>query len=455
MYHRHLVASMNWLTRHRFELYIRNALWLFPTIAAFGGLISVNILHWVELAFDLHSTMSTDLGRGIMSTVAGSLFSLMVLVSSAVLVAVQLASAQLTPRVVAVIYRDPFRKLALSTFAFTFTFSVGALARMEERVSLLTTYVAAYGFLFNLALFLYFIDGIGKALRPSYILRLLALKGRTVVKEVYPFELTKENSVRPPPLEINETSVRVVPNEVDGVLLAYDLNGLISLAEKSDCIIEMVPEVGDFVAAEDALFVVYGNSASLSDEALKTSVALGDERTLEQDPMFPFRVMVDIASRALSPAINDPTTAVLAIDQIQHLLREVGKRYLAEGRVSDANGKLRFVYNTPNWEDFVNLAATEIRLYGRDSVQVMRRLRSMFESLESTLPELRHAKLHEQIRLLDDSVENTFAAKEDQAMSLLGDFQGLGGSREAHSNRKTRRRLAAKAVSQSDGRKRS
>lgn len=445
---------MNWLARHRFNLYVRNSLWLFPTIAIFAGLVAVNLLHRVESAFGLEAEISTELGRGIMSTVAGSLFSLMVLVSSAVLVAVQLASAQLTPRVIALIYRDRFRKFVLSAFAFTFTFSVGALARMEDHVPLLTTYLAAYGFLLNLALFLFFIDGIGKALRPSFILRLLALKGRNVVKDVYPFELTDENSVRTPVVEIDETAMRVVLNDIDGVLLAFDLEGLVALAEKNDCVIELVPEVGDFVAAGDPLFVVFKNATSPTDQALRSSVALGDERTLEQDPMYPFRIMVDIASRALSPAINDPTTAVLAIDQIQHLLREVGKRYLAEGRVSDGSGTTRFVYNTPNWEDFVHLASTEIRLYGRDSIQVMRRLRSMFESLEATLPKLRHERLREQIRLLDESIESAFPIKADRDSSSIGDFQGLGGSREAHSSRQTRRHLASQVLSQDSGQQR-
>ena len=442
---------MNWLTRHKLRLYIRNSLWLFPTMAAFAGLAAVSLLHRVEIAFALEAQISTELGRGVMSTVAGSLFSLMVLVSSAVLVAVQLASSQLTPRIVAQIYRDPFRKFALSSFAFTFTFAVGAMVRIEDSVPLLTTYVASYGFLFNLALFLFFIDGIGKALRPSFVLRRLALNGRKVVQDVYPFELTAENSVRPPPLVIEETTLRVVTNDQDGVLIAFDLNGLVALAEKQDCIIELVPEMGDFVAAGDTLFIVYKPAAKLSDETLKNSVAFGDERTLEQDPMYPFRVMVDIASRALSPAVNDPTTAVLAIDQIQHLLREVGKRYLAEGRANDATGNIRFVYNTANWEDFVHLASTEIRLYGRDSVQVMRRLRAMLESLEATLPKLRHEKLREQIRMLDELVESSFSIKEDRTLSLIGDFQGLGGSREAHSNRKEKRQLTSRAATQSDG----
>jgi len=191
-------------------------------MAAFAGLAAVSLLHRVEIAFALEAQISTELGRGVMSTVAGSLFSLMVLVSSAVLVAVQLASSQLTPRIVAQIYRDPFRKFALSSFAFTFTFAVGAMVRIENSVPLLTTYVASYGFLFNLALFLFFIDGIGKALRPSFVLRRLALNGRKVVQDVYPFELTAENSVRPPPLVIEETTLRVVTNDQDGVLIAFD-----------------------------------------------------------------------------------------------------------------------------------------------------------------------------------------------------------------------------------------
>ena len=98
------------------------------------------------------------------------------------------------------------------------------------------------------------------------------------------------------------------------------------------------------------------------ESSLKNSVAIGAERTSEQDPLVAFRILVDIASKALSPAINDPTTAVLAIDQIHHLLRDVGKPSLAEGRETDRAGRTRLIYRTP--EDFVLLGTTEIRQYG-------------------------------------------------------------------------------------------
>ncbi len=112
---------------------------------------------------------------------------------------------------------------------------------------------------------------------------------------------------------------------------------------------------------------------------------------MEQDPAFAFRVIVDIASKGLSPAINDPTTAVLALDQIHHLLRHVGGRCLDNERVRDASGVVRLVYRTPDWEDFVTLAVTEIRQFGGSSIQVARRLRAMLENLIQTLPEVRAA----------------------------------------------------------------
>ena len=157
---------------------------------------------------------------------------------------------------------------------------------------------------------------------------------------------------------------------------------------------------------------------------------------MEQDPMFAFRIIVDIASKALSPAVNDPTTAVLAIDQIHHLLRDVGSRHLAEGRENDRAGRLRLAYRTPNWEDFVHLAITEIRQYGQDSIQVMRRLRAMLENLIETLPDRRRALLSKELSLLKTSALRRFPDLDDQKLAQVGDLQGIGGTQsETEPNR--------------------
>ena len=419
---------MNWLERYRLKLYIHNSIWIFPSLSIIVALVVAALLTRIESAFGWRMNLSQDTARVVMSTVAAALFTLVVVGSSAVLLVVQLASAQLTPRVIALVYRNTARKLCLSAFVFTFTFSVAALVRIENSVPFLTSYLAAYGFLVNLALFLYFIDSIGKTVRPSSALQVVAFAGREVIHSVYPLRLDDRIPNTLEPAEgFKDEHGRVVVNKVDGVVLSFDLKGLVSLAERSNCLLELVPQVGDYVASGDPLFRIFYGGENISDDSLHKAVAISQERNLDQDPMFAFRIIVDIASKALSPAINDPTTAVLAIDQIHHLLRDVGSRSLAEGREVDRKGNLRLMYRTPNWEDFVHLAVTEIRQYGRDSIQIMRRLRAMLENLIETLPDRRAPLLRQQLKLLSESSKRSFLDADDFNLAEEGDLQGMGG----------------------------
>src|SRR5262249_6557439 len=155
------------------------------------------------------------------------------------------------------------------------------------------------------------------------------------------------------------------------------------------------------------------DGAAVPADSLFASIALGAERTVEQDPAFALRVIVDVACKGLSPAINDPTTAVLAIDQIHHLLRHIGGRCLDNEQVRDAAGKVRLLYCTPDWEDFVTLAVPEIRQFGGASIQVTRRLRAMLDNLIATLPEWRAPLLRQELSLLQRSAQRFFAEPED------------------------------------------
>lgn len=423
---------MNWRQRYRLRLYFRNSLWILPTASIVAAVVSVSLLTRYEESIGSTTSISAEGVRAIMSTIAGSTLTLVVLVSSAVLLAIQLASAQLTPRIISMVYRSPYQKLAFAIFVFTFTFSAIVLARVDKSAPLIASYLAVSGFLLDIALFIFFIDNVGKMLRPASAVRAVALSGRAVIRAAYP-ELVKDDS--PPPVAIKtitDETPRTVLSTVDGSLLAFDMKGLVTLSQKYDCLIELVPEVGQFVAEGDPLFRVYGGSEGPSENSLRNSVAKGDERTPEQDPLFAFRILVDIASKALSPAINDPTTAVLAIDQIHHLLRDVGKRYLGDGRATDQAGKIRLIYRKPNWEDFVLLAITEIRHYGRDSIQVQRRLRAMLTDLVETLPARRARILTTELALLASSSKRTFQDVEDQNLAEAGDLQGIGGSYEDH-----------------------
>jgi uncharacterized membrane protein len=201
---------------------------------------------------------------------------------------------------------------------------------------------------------------------------------------------------------------------------------LLKKAEASDGVIEFVPQVGDFVAADDPLFRLYAGSRPIDADALRALVAFGSERTMDQDPTFAFRIVVDIALKALSPAINDPTTAVLAIDQLHRLLRVVGKRELRYDDILDKSGKLRVIFRTPNWEDFVHLAFREIRACGSSNLQIVRRLRAMIENLVQTLPDHRHLALLQELSLLDREIAKNFIYPEDLALARIADTQGLG-----------------------------
>jgi uncharacterized membrane protein len=212
-----------------------------------------------------------------------------------------------------------------------------------------------------------------------------------------------------------------------GVVLAIDLQGLASVAARSGCTLEVVPMVGDFVCSDDPLFRVHGGSLPPADEArLAEGVDFGRERTIDQDPAFGLRVIVDIASKALSPAINDPTTATLAIDQIQRLLSLLARRRLDAAVVHDPGGRLRLFVRTPDWDDYVTMAVSEIRLYGATSPQVTRRLQAMLEALAAVVPERRRPALLSQLALLRGTVEGAYEDPTDRTQALRADLQGYG-----------------------------
>ena len=137
-------------------------------------------------------------------------------------------------------------------------------------------------------------------------------------------------------------------------------------------------------------------------------IGLEDDRTMEQDPAFGFRQLVDIGERALSPAVNDPTTAVEVLNQLHDLLRRLVARPFPTGQRLDASGELRLVYPVVTWEGYVHLAVDEILFYGATSLEVMRRLRSMLDDLGTVAPPERAPVVEEASAELDALVERTF-----------------------------------------------
>ena len=416
---------MTWLQRYRVRNYFRNSIWVLPVAAMVGAMTLVRLLHNFEEAMGWEADLNPDTVRSVLGTLAGAMFTFIVFVCSSLLLVVQLASAQLTPRIIGALFRDTITKVTLATFVFTFAFAIATLIRIGPSVPTLTARIAAYSSAGCIGLFLYLIEHVGNMLRPSGALASVASEAHHVIESVYPRRLKDSRAPATDSTELLGKGTRSIPSPRNGVVLAFDVDGLVALGTRHNCLVELVPQVGSYVAPGDPLFRIHGDS-DLTSNALLHSIALGAERTMEQDPAFAFRVIVDIASKGLSPAINDPTTAVLALDQIHHLLRHVGSRCLDNERVRDAHGIVRLIYRTPDWEDFVTLAATEIRQFGGSSIQVARRLRAMLEDLIQTLPEERAAPLRQELKLLKRSAERFFQDAEDRALAEVSDSQGVG-----------------------------
>ena len=421
---------MGW--KHLFHLrdYVKSSLWLVPFIAIPVELAATRILHrldhWLGWTF-------LDLGvsgaQGMLNAIITATLSFIVFTFGSLLVALQIASGQMTPRIIAtILVRDNVVRYTTGLFIFTLLFAISALNRIQTTAFQLVEFIAACLGVLCFAAFLFLIDYASRLLRPISIMGRVGEAGLEVIRNVYPDPTLDGSETARAPKALGPPGRVVQHSGKSEIILAVHLTDLMALAEKSRGIIELVPQVGDFVATSEPLFRLYDGATSLDETELKSTLAFGPERTLAQDPTFAFRIVIDIALKALSPAINDPTTAVIAIDQLARMLRRVGNRNLHTDEVLAPTGELRVICRTPNWENFVQLALMEIRLCGAQNIQIARRLRAMILNLIDTLPTHRHPALLEQLTLLDREVNRCFIYAEDRALALVADTQGLGGA---------------------------
>jgi len=421
---------MYWKQSYYFRDYFKSSLWVIPLIAIPFALVATRLLHradiWLGWRF-------LDFGKtgaeAMLNTIITATLSFVVFTFGSLLVALQVASGQLTPRIIAtVLVRNNVVRYTTGLFIFTLLFGISTLNRMQDQVFQLVVFVAACLAIMCFAAFLFLIDYAARLLRPISIVALVGKAGLAVIESVYPNPAPESKRPESQRFKLGKPARTIEHQGTSEIILAANVTELVAEAEQSGGVIEFVPQVGDFIATDEPLFNLYGGAAALDDGELKSTIAFGPERTLEQDPTFAFRIIIDIALKALSPAINDPTTAVIAIDQLHRLLRKAGNKNLRTDEIPGNSGELAVIFRTPNWQDFVHLAFTEIRQCGAQNMQVARRLRAMIENLIQTLPKYRHPALLQELQLLDREIEKYFPYPEDLALARVGDAQGLGGA---------------------------
>jgi uncharacterized membrane protein len=264
-------------------------------------------------------------------------------------------------------------------------------------LSILVAFVLLLG---SVGAFIWYIDHMAHAIRASSVIVSVWAETVAAIDRLYPEPIGAEAASEAEAWQRLGDPDHVVESSGAGTLVGIDEERLVAAASQGDRVVEILPMVGEFVPEGGPLARLWGTWDEAAIEDVRGAVGLGDERTLNQDAAFGLRQLVDIALRALSPGINDPSTAVQALDRLHDLLRRLAvRRFPSSERAVD--GVVRLVLARPDWDDYVRLAVDEIRLTGEGQVQIDRRLGSMIEDLRSIASEDRLAVLRQERERLD------------------------------------------------------
>ena len=376
---------------------------------------------------------SVSVAIALYSSIASGMLALTGIVFAFTFLMVQFSATNYSPRLVLWVARDPVISHALGMFVATFLYALAALGGVarggSETVPFISAYVVIGLVLVSVGMFIALTHRI-TLLQINHMLIFTGNQGRKVIATIYPtlkLEVTAVGTDDFRALPRTQTLIhRGRPRSVQAV----DFAALVNLAKASGGTIEMVVAVGDSVVELTPVLHVFGARESVDERKLRGGIEFGQERTFEQDSKYAIRLLVDIAIKALSPAINDPTTAVQALDQIEDLLLCLGQRHLEIGRYRDSDGKLRLVIPFPTWDDLVRLAFDEICFYGATSVQVMRRMNALVADLTQAVPEERRETLKYWDRRLKTTIARSFADGEERLDASREDRQGFGVPRQ-------------------------
>jgi uncharacterized membrane protein len=399
----------------------RTGLWFVPSLFTLGVtlLAAVTITidsrvdsHTSPLAFSGGATSASD----VLSTIATSTLTFTALVFSITIVALQLASSQFSPRVLRAFLRDRGSQVSLGVFVATFVYAFIALQSVRAEAPGVEEFVPGYTITVSfvlvfasLATFVYYVDHVAHAVRAVSVIEAVARETRAAIEANFPLDAAPvgpDTEIAPP----DQVIVAVKP----GVIVGYDEDDLVAVAAGHDCLLRLIPGVGDYVPTGGPLVAVHGATKEVDPGQVLPHIGFRAERTMDRDVAFGFRQLVDVAEKALSPAINDPTTAVQAVDRLHDFLRRIVGRPWPSGRIADDAGRVRFEHPVMSWDEFVTLAFAEIRLYGAGSVQVARRLRSVLVDLIACAPPERTEPLEREMRLLDAAIDRGYHDQADR-----------------------------------------
>lgn len=410
------------------------AFWTVPVLGALvalvGGWALVRLDEGLGGVDGLLFAGGPESARAILQTVATSVLTFAGLTFSITVVALQLASSQFSPRVLGPLLRDRWTRGALATFVGTFVHCLVVLREVRDGGDGDQAFVPGAAVGVALLLGLVSVGAlVGFVHHTAQSLRVVTLVDRTFRATVETLDAWYDGT--PDRGRPREGASRDLRAHRDGVLAALDRRALVGFAVEHDLTVEVLVAPGSWVVAGRPLLRLHGARAA-DDEvaaALEVDKVLGRsrEREVGHDPAYGFRLLVDIAERALSPGVNDPTTAVQCLDRLHSLLARIADRDLDVGDTV-VDGVVRLRLPVPDWADYLGLACDEVRHWGADSLRVHRRLEVLLDDLGRSVPVARRTAVERQVAALraarDGAVADAwplFSAHGDPAEALRHD----------------------------------
>ncbi len=356
---------------------LRVQLWVVPSVAASLATIAAVVIIWIDRQFDalgLPLSIDTDSARAVLTSISGAMISFTALVFSVTMLVLQMASTQLSPRVVRAFLRDRFNQSVLGLFVATFVFSLLLLSSITPSSVPQLGVLGAIGLVLAAILaFVAYLDHMAHAIRPTSVMAAITQETRAVINARYRAveedadsgsapDGTRPNDEAAAPASRSDDDSVVAWVHGSGYVQAIDHRALLRLAEREGHDVAMEVGNGHFLIPGMALLrIPDGKARSITTDTagIDGVIRLGAERTMSHDPEFGFRQLVDVALRALSPSLNDPTTANQVIDRLAELLRHLQTRTIQAPKVVTEADRSVFI-PAPDWEAFLDLSVKEI-----------------------------------------------------------------------------------------------
>lgn len=422
---------------------IRSSLWFLPSLLVVLALVLSSLLievdvvlaEWNSAVIPWIFSGTADAARTVLSVIAGSLITVISIAFSLTIIALQQAATQFSPRVLRTFTASRTNQLVLGAYTATFIYALLVLRTVRSAdqgdpfVPALSVTVAVGCALICLGLLIYFIHHMSQALQVSVVIDQIRAELVEHLHTLYPAQIA-EPIDDPPPIaqvidDLHGEPTAAIRSSQTGFVRAVDEDALLSASLHRVDWLWVWPQVGNFVPRGSVVAEIASAVAPTQEltAAIQAAIVIDRERSLHQDPRFGIRQLVDIALKALSPGINDPTTAEYVLHHLGAALSELANRQFPSPVRTTSDGSTQLLLSRPTWPDYVDAAFSQIRREAEDDVQVTcTLLRVLLQLAEQVPTAARAVPIHEQVAAVRErAAQQTWTTAEHQQVAQLAD----------------------------------